>query len=616
MSTQPLNNSTPFPALLRRRSSIAFGMSVALGGGAGDGIAAMLYNAPFAADLTKSLLLRRGSGDPTYTRATPATVKDNEGVLRTVPSGCARFEGVRYVRNLAVVSSENFGLAAFNTVNGGNSGTAGQITFAGGAGTYILQNGPAVGLVPGRTYIVSAYITKGTKDGSLYIGSQSNAFYETVTPTTTRTRYSVVFTATTANPYCGFVNADANTGTVVVDGYMVEDITGRTDQTTPSEYVSVGVLSAPYHGAGVDGVKYFDTTLAGVPIPSSTLKGYLSEGSRQNICLQSNAFTTTWGAVGTPAATQNVVGPDGGTTAWTLTDDSAVAWEGISQGITLTAATYTISLFVKKTIGVQASYPVIYTDDAVSKSASCTIDTTNGVATVWTAYTDNTVVTSSASCVSHNDNYWRVSLTLLATAATWNVYLIPAGTTNATQSTGVIAVAAQGSAVFYGAQVELGSFASTYIPTTTVAVTRNADVLTYPSSGNVLGTSGWCYAEIYRAASYSLGGDAAIVGSGANSVLSVVRAGNLAIYDGTAYRSFNALTASQSLKVATEWAGSASSGAIGGVVASSGFDGDIGVSTNIETGSYNSLNQFFGTIRNVRIGQVALTAATLGDITS
>ena len=37
-----------------------------------------------------------------------------------------------------------------------------------------------------------------------------------------------------------------------------EDVTGQSNQN-PSEYVSVGVLSAPFHGAGVDGVKYFST---------------------------------------------------------------------------------------------------------------------------------------------------------------------------------------------------------------------------------------------------------------------------------------------------------------------------------------------------------------------
>jgi hypothetical protein len=49
----------------------------------------------------------------------------------------------------------------------------------------------------------------------------------------------------------------------------------------------------------------------------------------------------------------------------------------------------------------------------------------------------------------------------------------------------------------WGAQLETGSFASTYIPTTTTALTRNADVLTVTGASGVIGQeSGWIYAEV------------------------------------------------------------------------------------------------------------------------
>lgn len=65
--------------------------------------------------------------------------------------------------------------------------------------------------------------------------------------------------------------------TLYITGYQIEDITGQSI-LAPAEYVSTNVLSAfPYHGAGVDGVKYFDTTLTGAKIPESTLKGFLNE---------------------------------------------------------------------------------------------------------------------------------------------------------------------------------------------------------------------------------------------------------------------------------------------------------------------------------------------------
>lgn len=60
--------------------------------------------------------------------------------------------------------------------------------------------------------------------------------------------------------------------TIRVAAFQIENVTGQSIQTA-AEYVSTNVLNAfPYHGAGVDGVKYFDTTLTGVAIPYLTLK--------------------------------------------------------------------------------------------------------------------------------------------------------------------------------------------------------------------------------------------------------------------------------------------------------------------------------------------------------
>lgn len=54
-----------------------------------------LHTSEFYAPLTHSLILTRGTGDPTYTRATTAWGFDNEGVLQEVPAGVARFGGAR-----------------------------------------------------------------------------------------------------------------------------------------------------------------------------------------------------------------------------------------------------------------------------------------------------------------------------------------------------------------------------------------------------------------------------------------------------------------------------------------------------------------------------------------
>ena len=60
---------------------------------------------------------------------------------------------------------------------------------------------------------------------------------------------------------------------VYIDAYQHEDVTGQSVQTA-AEYVSTNVLSSPFHGAMVDGVKYFDTDISGNQLSPD---GYLAE---------------------------------------------------------------------------------------------------------------------------------------------------------------------------------------------------------------------------------------------------------------------------------------------------------------------------------------------------
>lgn len=237
---------------------------------------------------------------------------------------------------------------------------------------------------------------------------------------------------------------------------------------------SSGVLTT----ASTDAARFHYARQGGVWVPG----GLLIEPAVTNRALQSNAFTTSpWTAAGTPTPTANVTGPDGiSNSAWTLTDNAAGALEVLFQTINLTNnVTYTGSFFVKKTIGAQSSYPVITLESTAGNFiALCTIDTTNGTATAWTACTGWTVRTSSAAIEDWGD-YWRVSLTMLATSNGYRFGLYAAATTDPVQSTGVMSTAVQGSVVVYGAQVEIGSKATSYIATTTGTVTRAADVAGY-----------------------------------------------------------------------------------------------------------------------------------------
>ena len=282
-----------------------------------------------------------------------------------------------------------------------------------------------------------------------------------------------------------FTRASAAT----VEGY------GPTDNAADGlKLLTVAANEARFVGARRISEGVWSNTFAdGSLIPAATNTGYLAEGARTNLCLQSNALTTTpWAnQVGTCAPTQNAIGADGATSAWTLTDNDGAATEfyGAQVGV-LTAASYTFSIFVAKTSGAQSSYPVVLMYDGTAlRISAATIDTTNGIATIWTSYTGWTAV-GTASCDSHNNDLWRVSLTFTASTNVWVTILVPAGALTATLAGSAFDASAQGSAVFYGAQVELGSFATPYIPTTTVAVARNADVDQYPTTAGPIAAVG------------------------------------------------------------------------------------------------------------------------------
>jgi len=103
--------------------------------------------------------------------------------------------------------------------------------------------------------------------------------------------------------------------------------------------------------------------------------------------------------------------------------------------------------------------------------------------------TVSNITTTSARIENYGNGWYRCT-----------VYDSTAGTTAHVYGRGGAAYAGNGSDGFYlwGAQLETGSVATSYIPTTTAAVTRNADVVTLSGavSGCIGQTQGTIYAEV------------------------------------------------------------------------------------------------------------------------
>lgn len=238
------------------------------------------------APLRGSIVPLRGA-TVTFTRASTATVLDHEGITRYCKSGEARFQGLRRVENLVRGASEDASSIAYVANN-----TATKANDAGGGGVINLAfpaPGDSVYFMSGAQKVGSKY--QNAVDIRVASGSGGTVTLQDpfagqwadkqVTLTTTWQRVnSGLYTST--NAYQGMTIKRVGAGdlsAVQIRYPQIEDVTDQSVQT-PAEYVSLGVLSWPYHGAGADGVKYFANKLDGSVISGG---GYLYEPSRTQL---------------------------------------------------------------------------------------------------------------------------------------------------------------------------------------------------------------------------------------------------------------------------------------------------------------------------------------------
>ena len=300
------------------------------------------------------------------------------------------------------------------------------------------------------------------------------------TTTTPATGQTPTFTRATTATVLGYANT-AN----AADGQTV---------------LSVASGEARFQGARRTAEGVWSTQFAdGTPIPDAELLGYLAEGSRTNLILQSAEFDTTWATTRASVDDQfAVTDPAGGSTADKLIEDSTpTSGHYISQSVTKAASalayTYTIYVkagqrtrfFVQADIGSGGTGGYVGFDVSGGQVAYGP----TGLATPFTAL--------SASISSAGvQGFYRCTFSFTTSTDTTlriNMQLDNGSGTDAISAS----YSGDGTSGLYlwGAQLEQAAFASTYQPTTTVAVTRNADVLTYPSAGVVNTTANTFYAE-------------------------------------------------------------------------------------------------------------------------
>jgi hypothetical protein len=219
--------------------------------------------------------------------------------------------------------------------------------------------------------------------------------------------------------------------------------------------------------------------------------GLLVEEQRTNLLLRSEEFNdASWTQVflSENVTANSIAAPNGLLVADRVATINATAEFGVGQSATVTAnIPTTISIFAKA--AASNFVYVRYYGGNTNLFYTIIVNLSTGIVT-------NTRTGLSTTAVSHSvialpNGWYRISCT--ATHNSTTQFLIAGPCLTGTQAIGAtfgeVPTAGTGneSIYLYGAQLETGAFATSYIPTTTSAVTRSADL------ASITGTafSGW-----------------------------------------------------------------------------------------------------------------------------
>jgi hypothetical protein len=317
--------------------------------------------------------------------------------------------------------------------------------------------------------------------------------------------YRCIFTATatsTASSTGGQVTGIDGTGAI-------------RNATLTASSTSVYLWGAQLNIANMEGgvtsslTTYYPTTTAAYYAPRfdynpSTLqpRGLLIEEARTNSFLQSENFSTTWSANSVSVSTDSAVAPSGTVTADTLNDGAvAAASHSLVQTPTIAASTtYAVSVFAKN---IDRRYFGIAISTTSSNNYGTVEFDLNGVGAVNRTAVLGTGFAIVSSSITNVGNGWFRCVAVITTGSA----AVTDGRATIYLSDGAGAFDSRGRATYsganasiyaWGAQLEAGAFATSYIPTTTTALTRNADVASMTGtnfSSWYNATEGTVYAE-------------------------------------------------------------------------------------------------------------------------
>lgn len=435
-----------------------------------------------------------------FTRTSSATLVNENGMVATVAAGIPRFDHRVTITENLILYSEQFNVSAsWGATN--VTVTANQAVAPDGSTTADLITASLTGNDRLLGQFVTVPASNLTYTGSIYVKRSTYRYFS----------FGLFFNGGTTQESVTVIDLEAGTIsnstaaptslptsnlsiTPLSDGWYRISIRQTNNGTNTSIRMSLRPLNhnspentvasnALIWGAqlevGSTATTYIPTTNVKVESIDVESMGILVEEQRTNLLTYSDDFSNAaWSKtnVSVTANSTASLAPDGTFTADEIVPTTAGSQlRPITQSYTIsTAQSYTFSVFVKKHnlnsnfIGIRISNNTATADtfinfDFSTEAFSTVPQTTAG----WT---------SSASVEKFPNGWYRLSITANTVATTHTILQVNVWGGGYQGTTETI-----GNYLIWGAQFEVGNFATSYIPTSASTVTRTPDI--YSISG-------------------------------------------------------------------------------------------------------------------------------------
>ena len=408
-----------------------------------------------------------------FSRGTNATLIDSTGKLTYAPNNLATWS--EDFSN-AVWTSSSAGVTVATDATVAPNGTTTADKLAETATTDTHRRGFAISSLARAQYVFSVYAKAAERTilrGWSFSGGDTNEQTFNLANGTCTGSLNPIITPVGNGWYrCSFTVPAANAGSVVfgpsdgtggtnaypgVAGFGIfvwgAQLEAVTYQTTPSTYVAT--TASAYYGPRFD---YDPVTLAP--------RGLLIEEARTNLLTYSQDWTNAaWSKANVTVTAAATTSPDGAVNAQRLQATTTAATNVSSPAIAVAATSASYSVYVKQGSGATTANTFALRNNTTA--TNLVLGTLNYSTGVWTY----TIGSTGVTVANAGNGWWRLQITATSGITSGDTLIVYAGFIGNAQTAG-------DHLFVYGAQLEAGSFATSYIPTVASTVTRNADVAT------------------------------------------------------------------------------------------------------------------------------------------